>query len=1267
MADVATNLRVSRAKKLVISIDRENRRNEPNLTLGHLVGLTQSITNAFGSAGKIYLPNVYSLQLLDGEGQEIQIKGVSLDLEVDYKHSDSRSEYVLGRLYPDDIASIIKSVQIFVDNRYGSTLKRNFNWVYELDSIRDQLRSAGGDKETIEKITTGELRKAVQATLTIIKDLLAEVADKDELDLDNSQPIIDKIENRFRTSDEASQYRKIWEELGEELTKNLADHDRKTKIVEASNKKFSVHDARKIINTFYEQIIAQYDKKELEIKSPWDRASKKTRDEFNPQKKLYFSINEINEVNIVLNDNDKARKFINNIDLLLEELEKEPEEEKAATTEDDDGDDGGGEDAQDIDEHLNLIAQKEIIKNALKALRLKSAEAFVSLFLNEKTDPDQKDWLIKELPGQVQNLLNNPEIRQEVENIIIDWIIANLTSESEGGDYYSINDEQSKKLNTFLIEQFFAKYKDEFLKWMATVPSIEELKKSEPIKPDTQKAEVVVPDDDEADIPRDKKRTIDRKKFISDTTTSFIYLYFGKDGENFRDAVYGLIAKSTPENLTSADLLHLKLEIYNKLKLDREFFNITQKYYDERLNKLGLSDALHKANFYNALDSILVLIDDPQKYIADLSEKDIIEKFNLEGSGIHIDELRALLLGLIFVRRAHYYINNSTPITAWLKKDQNNEASQRFGKLREFTKEHGEDGVIALNLDGDGIDKLSIDEERKQKIKNLYRELWINTVAGKSPDELIDIYIFYEVDPIDIDYMAAPVPDGFIYSDMAQQANLTGSEGQSKKAQMAKKLFNKGAQKLGKAAIGVVAPELAPILAALENMPIVGEIAKEAEEKAGKLILAALGLGTAAVVGFINLLKGGATTLAWATAGGIGGFIIGGPWGAAIGAPLFGWLGGGGIEKIKNWFNGLGKSGGGVSGVGARRVIGSGGGGVSGSAISTKLVPLTFGGIAAGTTFVTIVAGGSQLHPIENFNTTDPRTGEASPYVEITKEASPKYLSEPGRITYTVNITPKDEFGISITDVLDEIKVRYNTDKYSSGVPTPDLQLKTTEDFPELGTDTTISFGETLSITYDVDYTSDFQHANVINYFTISFDYSKGSESDSAEAMSLTSVKFGEAPVFDGCWPVDSGSITQLPFDINTHQNNTKTLGADAIDIGSVGIGTTVYATFGGEAIQVGTRGNYGNVVVISGPDGKFIYAHLSAMAVTQGSQVSAGDVIGLTGNTGASRGAHLHYERANSGGYFYSTSLGSASTLLQLHDSPDLEEADTISRDSCN
>lgn len=86
------------------------------------------------------------------------------------------------------------------------------------------------------------------------------------------------------------------------------------------------------------------------------------------------------------------------------------------------------------------------------------------------------------------------------------------------------------------------------------------------------------------------------------------------------------------------------------------------------------------------------------------------------------------------------------------------------------------------------------------------------------------------------------------------------------------------------------------------------------------------------------------------------------------------------------------------------------------------------------------------------------------------------------------------------------------------------------------------------------------------------------------------------------------------------------------VDVGAEE-GTPIHATLGGEVIQAGPRGGYGNAVEVDHGDGLHtLYAHASRVDVVPGQKVSAGQILGEVGQTGHATGAHLHFELRRGG-----------------------------------
>ena len=74
--------------------------------------------------------------------------------------------------------------------------------------------------------------------------------------------------------------------------------------------------------------------------------------------------------------------------------------------------------------------------------------------------------------------------------------------------------------------------------------------------------------------------------------------------------------------------------------------------------------------------------------------------------------------------------------------------------------------------------------------------------------------------------------------------------------------------------------------------------------------------------------------------------------------------------------------------------------------------------------------------------------------------------------------------------------------------------------------------------------------------------------------------------------------------------------------------GTAVRAPASGRVVFAGTRGGYGQAVVVEHPDGfQTLFAHLSQIDVAVGATIDQGAVLGRVGQSGRATGPHLHFE----------------------------------------
>ncbi len=79
--------------------------------------------------------------------------------------------------------------------------------------------------------------------------------------------------------------------------------------------------------------------------------------------------------------------------------------------------------------------------------------------------------------------------------------------------------------------------------------------------------------------------------------------------------------------------------------------------------------------------------------------------------------------------------------------------------------------------------------------------------------------------------------------------------------------------------------------------------------------------------------------------------------------------------------------------------------------------------------------------------------------------------------------------------------------------------------------------------------------------------------------------------------------------------------------------GTPIHAVKDGVVRYAGSRGGYGNIVILDHGDGtETRYAHCDAVGVKDGQRVAAGEPIATVGSTGRSTGPHLHFEFRNRG-----------------------------------
>ena len=122
-------------------------------------------------------------------------------------------------------------------------------------------------------------------------------------------------------------------------------------------------------------------------------------------------------------------------------------------------------------------------------------------------------------------------------------------------------------------------------------------------------------------------------------------------------------------------------------------------------------------------------------------------------------------------------------------------------------------------------------------------------------------------------------------------------------------------------------------------------------------------------------------------------------------------------------------------------------------------------------------------------------------------------------------------------------------------------------------------------------------------------------------------LKSEDIEFITGIWPLNDYKNISSGYGYRIHPIfNTKKMHT-GIDIPAP-TGTPAVAIDSGKVIFSGTKGGYGNTVMIQHDDGKVtLYGHNSKLAVSVGQRVEKGQVVSKIGSTGNSTGPHLHFE----------------------------------------
>jgi hypothetical protein len=284
--------------------------------------------------------------------------------------------------------------------------------------------------------------------------------------------------------------------------------------------------------------------------------------------------------------------------------------------------------------------------------------------------------------------------------------------------------------------------------------------------------------------------------------------------------------------------------------------------------------------------------------------------------------------------------------------------------------------------------------------------------------------------------------------------------------------------------------------------------------------------------------------------------------------------------------------------------------------------------------------------------------GCPSPESEGKKCENPNF---PVSIKYEIEIKPKKDYTIQITNIEDNIKFRQSEkgwEEIEGRVP-PTIEESTSfklDDFEEIkdADDLILEPGESLILEYEVEnLSSNYNHTAIINTAEIKFYYENSFESGTDTAKTSARICLGECGMGAGCWPT-TGNITQLPFGVGTpdsdasHRPPLSGGYADAYDIAD-GVETypNIYTPFAGELCFAGCSDKgFGCHYNLKFDGGTLKFAHFEEEFWSGCKDVEEGFLIGPMGNRGNSTGTHLHFE-LYCGDTYYACS-GSDSSVLE-------------------
>lgn len=484
------------------------------------------------------------------------------------------------------------------------------------------------------------------------------------------------------------------------------------------------------------------------------------------------------------------------------------------------------------------------------------------------------------------------------------------------------------------------------------------------------------------------------------------------------------------------------------------------------------------------------------------------------------------------------------------------------------------------------------------------------------------------------------------------------------KAAFGKKAANKAADAVANAGLSNAAAA-----AGTAVHPALGFLAKLATTKKGRQVLVvggALGLGSLIIP--LTTLGGQLGTLVGSILGG----IFGGPGGFFAGGIGGGWAGFGAEKWLKGLFSGGAEPNAlaGATQLGANTASTLGTNATTASAttaatttaatsattfqtvmttsfatVGTQAIIGTIALVAAttnlfeGSTKGALLADFPVVDPLDTISIGEiPGESKPSEFVTIEKRAfiagCPENKCEnpafPLEVEYTIVITPKENYTLTILEATDTLKVNHSKTAWEAkgkSIPNIPERIKNLEDFPELSPEMTISPGSSVTIAYSERLDERYNDASISNKFELKISATDLTSLKTGTDNAITGevVYIGDYSQGEGCWPV-SGVVTQLPF----NQVNSTHKVWDAFDIVNKE-GTPIHSPWAGKVCNATNRTEvYGIHVTLQTADkGTFQFSHLhSTNGVGTGCiDVQAGDVIGFMGTTGMG-GVHLDWAK---------------------------------------